>query len=328
VNTLDNLRAKLESRREEFRKNPDAGFTLMDIMVVISILGVLIAVSVAMFGSLKDKAAQVEGNLKSELRPTPAPAPDPVAVTPPPDLTMLWISLGVAGGLVVLAVLVTILVMVIRHSRHGALQLRQQLAAKAEDRRKALEIWNKSVGLHKELSAKVLEIEMDWDMLFSYPALVDASVPQTRDFHRALRTLDSVSAEPPADLNLAMAITELPYPKLVAEAEESWLAAWSFAKRTGTKLLPKEERKKIDQILQLLKLARDSGGSENERSVAYGRAAKLIGELRFISIPQRALATIDTEAQLMLEAVTNIVAPVKAEKDAPTQATPEKVFAL
>lgn len=240
----------------------------------------------------------------------------PAASTPSMDVSWAWPIIGIAGGGAGAVFLTVLSVGAIKRSRRTSLELRELEEARAEDRRKARAAWQKYADAHSELKAKILEAETDWDMLFSYPTLVDASVPQTRELHRAIRALDAAPADPPAELNLSMAIGELHYPKLVAEAQEAWNLAWSFAQRTGLKLIPKPERKKIDQIVKLLKLARDGGGSEHERSVAYERAAKLIGELHFVRIPEAAMRSIEAERRPMIEAPSEAssLASQKAER--------------
>lgn len=300
MNYMESMRAQLAARKNQ---KTQAGFTLIDIIVCVVFILALSVVGLIAYRTIIKNAREQNG----ELDGTPAPQPletQPVQ-TPvsgePLDLTMFWTVLAILGGLAVLALIVFLLVMVIRKNKLSAEELRARRLAAEEDHRKALGVWQKFVGLHGSLKAKALEIETDWDMLFSYPALVDASVPQTRDFHRALRAADVASSEPPAELNLSMAINELTYPKLVEAADEAWRIAWDFAKKTGTKLIPREERKKINQILKLLKLARDAGGSNHERAVAYERASKLVSELHFVKVPEVALKSIGAETRLALE---------------------------
>ena len=226
----------------------------------------------------------------------------PAAPTPSLDISGALPYLGLAG-LGAGGVVVTVLgVGGAKRLRRRNLELRELEEARSEDRRKALAAWQKYADIHSELKAKILEAETDWDLLFKYPTLVDATVPQTRELHRAIRAADAAPADAPAELNLSMDIGSFPYPKLVMEAQEAWNLAWSFAQRTGTKLIPRDERKKIDQIMKLLKLARDGGGSEHERSVAYERASKLISELSFVKVPEAALKAIGMEARQMIEA--------------------------
>lgn len=218
-----------------------------------------------------------------------------------PDLSGFWNIAGVAGAIVGLGLLITGLVFAIAKTRSVRRDLEERRSAAAAERLKALAIWNRSVDLHRGLSAKALSIETDWNMIFSYPALLDSSIPATRDFHRLLKIADGLSPEAPAHISLSTDIPSLPYPKAVTQADSAWTAAWSFAQRTGLKLIPRAERKKLDQIERLLKLAR-SGGSEHERSVAYGRVAKLIGELQFVKAPEAALKSIDSHRRAMIEA--------------------------
>ena len=274
----------------------------------IGFLGViLIFAAPSILSSPKDElvvstSKETTAPIASEV-PEPAPSADTMATAEPPaDLTGLWLTLGIIGGVLILGILVVLLVSVAKRARHANLELKEKQEAVAAEKARALAVWAKSTDRHRELKDKVIEIETDWDLLFGYPTLVDASVPQTAAFHRALKAADAASDEPPADLNLSMDIGALPYPKLVAQADEAWDRAWSFAQRTGTKLVPQEERRKIDQIVQLLKLARDGGGSEHERSVAYERASKLISELHFVRVPEVAMRSIETERRPMVEA--------------------------
>lgn len=181
--------------------------------------------------------------------------------------------------------------------------------SKSHDRARARELWDGFVTRHGVLREKLLEIETDWDLIFKYPALTNSTVATTRQFHRALRAADSLSAEPPSKLDLTMDLSRMPYPKLVLEAEDAWQVAWDFARHTGTRLIPKEERGRIDQIVQLLTMARDSGGSDHERAVAYERARKLIGELSFVRIPETALEAIEAEQRKMIESAPAVLQP-------------------
>lgn len=223
-------------------------------------------------------------------------------VTSTLDLSGVWNTMGMIGAGAGIALLSIGAFWMLNKARRSALAHRREQEAVAEDRRQALAVWQKFIDRHRTIKANVLEIETDWDLLFSYPALVDASVPQTLALHRALSKLDSASSIAPAGLNLSMEISELPYPKLVTEAQEAWRAAWSFAQRTGLKLIPRAERKKLDQISKLLELARNGGGSEHERSVAYSRISKLVGELQFVKVPEVAMQSIEGERRRMIEA--------------------------
>ncbi len=297
----------------------EGGFTLIDVVVCMGLIVILSVAGFVAYNALIAKARE-QRELANGATPTPTPSLEapvdrtPTEVTTPPDLTGLWVVLGVVAALVVLGILVMLFVMVIRKTHHSAQNLRYRKQAAKIDHEQALGIWQKSVDRHRELKNKVVEIETDWDMIFQYPTLVDSGVPATREFHRALRAVDDVSPVAPAGLTLSMDISGFPYPRLVSGANEAWLEAWSFAQRTGTKLIPREERKNIDQIVKLLKLARDGGGSEHERAVAYERASKLVSELNFVKVPAESLKALGAESRLMLEGGPSAQSTTEAEK--------------
>lgn len=307
-----------------------------EILLILGIAVGAIAVASWIGGLVMDKgqniAAQVEqeGGSNTTADDTVAAPPAaqsdstelPAESPAPADLSWVWTGLGIAGGGAGVVLLSTLSTVAIKRSRRASLEYNEALAAKVEDRRQALAVWKNYQDTHQSLREKTLEIETDWDMIFKYPALMDGRVPTTRDFHRALKAANGASAEPPAELNLSMAIGDLHYPRLVTAAEESWDVAWAFAQRAGTGLIPQEERKKVDQIVQLLKLARDGGGSEHERAVAYERATKLMGELHFVKVPEAALRAISAEARPMIEASAELSSP------AAQQVQPERLFAV
>jgi hypothetical protein len=291
------------------RKTYREDLELVQTILIMAVMVIIVLLAASWVGSpIGFKADEVAGQAGEGATSSAAPSevaealPSTAPVPPPADLTGLWIGAGIAGAVLVLLILTVGLVTLVKRSRHGALKLRQEQAAQAEDRRQALVAWTAVTQTHQRLKDKAFEVETDWDMVFSYPVLVDPTVATTAAFHRALRAVDSISPEAPATLHLGMDITSLPYPQRVEAAEEAWLAAWDFAKRTGTKLIPAGERKKINQIVKLLKLARDGGGSEHERAVAYERAEKLVSELQWVKVPERALQAIGAESRLMLEA--------------------------
>lgn len=235
--------------------------------------------------------------------PTPAPTSEPASPpAEPADLTWLWITLGITVAVAILVVGVLLTVMLTKKLRRASRDEAERERLEEARRKRLEETWTRWTDRHQAVKEKVLAAETDWDMIFSYPCLSDATIPQTRDLHRALRAVDHASSTMPSGLDETTDIGSLPYPTMVLAAEESWEAALSFAKHTGQKLLPKEERKTIEQIIKLLRLAQDSGGSTSERDVAYARAQKLIAGLRVFKVPEKALAVIETEQRLMLEA--------------------------
>lgn len=315
---LNSTRARFsELRRLSKRESGFGGSELLSaigvIILVLVIPGwIVFSGRIAKAEEAKAKAAadmaELERAMARELggevataAPSPSPSTQLASAAPSADYSFIWVALGIIGALVLIAGLTAFLILQLRRLTASKLELQERRNAKAEDHRRALEIWQGYRNVHDGLKLAVLDAETDWDLIFQYPALVDGSVPQTRDFHRALQEANAQSATPPAELNLSMAIGELPYPRLVGVADEAWASAWKFARRTGTRLIPREERKRIDQIVKLLRMARSTGGSEQERAIAYERAAKLVSELRFVKVPEATLQALGAESRLMLE---------------------------
>lgn len=283
------------------------------IMLMLLIGGAMTAGGTSMSGLFVPSSEKGEGG-KTSPDPSPSTTPETSAPTPgpthqptsspaePADLTWLWITLGITAAVAILVVGVLLVVMLTKKLRRAAHAEAEQKRLQEAKRRRLEEAWTRWTDRHQAIKEKVLTAETDWDMIFSYPCLSDATVPQTRDLHRAMRSVDHADNDMPTGLDETTDIASLPYPKKVLAAEEAWEAAFSFAKRTGQKLLPREERKTIEQIVKLLHLARDSGGSPSERDVAYARAQKLIAGLRVFKMPEKALAVLTHEQRLMLEA--------------------------
>lgn len=289
------------------------------IMIMIMIGGAMTVGGTSMPGLFAPSSEEGEGNEpsptpSSSTSESPTPAPEPTQQPAPPpaepaDLTWLWITLGIVAAVAILVVGVLLTVMLVKRLRKASRAEAERKRLEEARQERIREIWQSWIDRHKAVKEKVLSAETDWDMIFSYPCLSDATVPQTRDLHRAISAADHASDSMPPGLDETTDISSLPYPKMVLAAEETWQTAFSFAKRTGQKLLPKEERKTIEQIIKLLRMAQDAGGSPSERDVAYSRAQKLIADLRVVKVPERAMVMIEQEQRLMLEAPASSPSP-------------------
>lgn len=289
---------RLNALRERVKWGKENGFTILELLIVVAIIGILMAIAIPLFGKIRQDAKEKAGEA------TPAPTKKPTEVTDTvgaaPDMNILF-YLGIAVAVVIFIAAVIWLISTVTKARRTSLELKQKTQELDADKAKALLFWSRYVDEHATIKEKALAAETDWDMLFSYPALSDVSVPQTAAFHRALKTADLTAPEPPADINLSMDLADLPYPKAVTAAGEAWTLAYDFARKVGLTLIPADERKKIDQIMKLLEIARRSGGSDHERNIAYERVAKLVKELHFVRVPERALQALTSESRLMLE---------------------------
>lgn len=249
----------------------------------------------------------------TEGTPTATSSPSPIATphttTPPSqepaDLTPMFITLGVIGGLVLTVILVLLLVTAIGRARRGIRSSRELAAAQRATAERQAATWQAFRDRHDELLRKILHAETDWDALFFTPALTDPNVPQTYAMLRAMRaagTLRDTAGTLPTGLDAEADLTELPYPNAVEEFAAAWDVAERHARRVGQKGIPAAERKTIAGIRTLLDIAENSSASANERNIAYRRAQTLIAELESIHIPARAIAQLEEHHRLMLTA--------------------------
>lgn len=249
-------------------------------------------------GSLGETAGDGKGPKKTPA-PTPTKAPTPEPPLDPgqflPVLVIVGIVLGVLG---VLAVLYFGLRKVLS-DRAVKLELQTE---KDELRARLQAKWDDVVRRHEKLKAKFLDAEMNWDVLFSLPALTDPTVPQTTAMLRAMQAANDADNVMPTSLLIDDNLSKYPYPKAVGAFAVAWRAAEHHARAVGQSLIPAEERKTIQQIRDLLAVAQDSGASANERQMAYRRIQTLMKSLRSIAVPERVMQEIEEQKRLALAA--------------------------
>lgn len=225
--------------------------------------------------------------------PTPAAEPDPVVLPRIENPETLWL---IPIGLLVIAAIVAGVWIGRRELANRRLERQRRAKVRAEAEAK----WAKLVERHRSLEAKVLHAETDWDMLFSYPALTDVSVPTTAAMFRAMNAATAAEVSMPSG-NLDRASTAWhPYAQAVDDFALAWEAAYRHAKRLGQAGIPKAELKTVAEIRTLLALAENSGSSDMERRHAYTRAQRLMGELTSFHLPEKALAQVEAASRQML----------------------------
>lgn len=175
---------------------------------------------------------------------------------------------------------------------------RKQLRAEAARQERLDAIWTKITDRHDELKGLYLKAETDWDMLFSMPALQDVSIPETAAMIQTMNAADNARCPRPRDLTEDQDIHKLSYPRAVQDFSNAWQAAMDKARSVGQKMLPREERKLLREIRQLLTLAENAGASDSERQLAYQRARSAMDKLSDTRLNRRisALAINQIEA--------------------------------
>ena len=236
---------------------------------------------------------------------TPVPTPSPTPTTPPSSLSLPQVENMGTLWLIPIVILSLIgIYLLVRRVRHDAQRIRTQreIAAATQERMEAK--WQVVRDQHRRLVAKYLAAETEWDQIFLTPALTDPTVPQTAAMLQAMRSVTSVGDQMPLGIDETTDITELPYPRAVARFAQTWAAAESTAVKIGQSLIPAHERRAIEQIRQLLRIAEGTGSSPDERRSAYTRAMKMIQALTSVTVPEKARAAIEQSQRLMLDAST------------------------
>lgn len=250
------------------------------------------------------RGAEVENEPSASPVATQAPEPSPEPADP---IVLPEIHNGMT--IVVVLAIVAILVIgslitwkLVRNHRHTTRLERERREALEKDKAAALASWQKIIDRHATVREKHLHAETDWDTLFLYPAINDASVPSTLRMLQAMRAASVVSDKPPASLSTDTDISALPYPKLVDKLEAAWDEAWSHARKVGQRSLPLKEKKLITQIRQLLRTAENAGSSPTEVELAYKRINDLVAQLEVVRLPEKATQAIEQHQRLAIEA--------------------------
>jgi len=291
--------------------SPGTDYTSWAQISMLLIVGGALVIGGITFASMLTRAAgetsgASDGGGESTSAPEETTAPSPEPTDEPADPISLPKIENADTILVVVAILVGLAITALIVWFLGRSARRARLEAKTEKARIArLDArWQDFIDRATDIRRKIYNAETDWDMLFSYPALTDVSVPATAALYRALRTVDDLDSTRPAstDADEEKDLSTLAYPKAVQELEAAWKKAFQNARRIGMSTVPEDERRKVEEIRRLLALAMDSGSAEAERQVAYDRAQKLIKKLRSIHVPQRALLELEEGNRLMIEA--------------------------
>lgn len=230
-------------------------------------------------------------------RPVPEPTEpgNPIVLPEVQNLEFLWLlplALATLAGMYLLT----------RKIRIDRAAHKTASAEKARIEERVAGRWNGVKELHQLYVQKYMDAETDWDMLFSYPALQDSSVPQTAAMVRAMVKAGQIDDTQPSTLTEDSDLSQHSYSQAVNAFADAWHEAYEHAKKVGQTGITNEERKIIALIRQLLSLAENSAAAPNERSMAYIRAQKLIKTLQNVTIPASALLQIEQHQRLMLEA--------------------------
>lgn len=238
----------------------------------------------------------------SPVPTSPGTVPDPIVLPEIQNLGFLWL---IPVVLITLGVLY-VLVRKINHDRAAGAEARmekaRQLLLQEKIAQNIARRWDAVVANHQRLKKLYLESETDWDMLFSYPALQDVSVPETSALVHALMTADDCDPAQPDSLTEVSDLSDYSYVRAVNKLATAWKRALENAQKIGQSGIPREERKTIKQIRNLLNLAENSGATPSERELAYSRAQLLMKTLTSVTVPPALMIAIESGQRLAIEA--------------------------
>lgn len=231
--------------------------------------------------------------------PAPAPAPDPIVL---PEIQN-W------GFIVLLVVILAALAAGIPLATVGWRKLNR---VRAEDIAKKLEIesakakllasWSIVTTTYEKTLSKYLEVESDWNILFSAPSFVDPGDAHTAAMLEAMRSAGAIDPSMPDSFVLGEDPWKSEYGRAVQRFSTRMQSALRHAKQIGTNALPADERKRVQEIRKLLDIAENHGSSINEREIAYGRAMSLIRKLKAMHLPEKAFLAVEQKFRLAIEA--------------------------
>lgn len=217
-------------------------------------------------------------------------------------MVLLWIGVAIAA-----IALIAAIIWGISKLRHRKQLQRKQLEvqeaerkARDEEQAKIAARWKTVTDRHEAMRLNVLKAETDWDMLFDLPALTDIKLRATSKLYRAMRDAENTIPDMPDTFTLSTDLNTLAYPKAVRAFEDAWEAAYANAQRISTTKIPAKELKTIQRIRALLTLAEGVGATDHERHTAYTQIRKMLGDLKTIKVPERALLHIEEKQRLAL----------------------------
>lgn len=153
--------------------------------------------------------------------------------------------------------------------------------------------WEAARATEKRIFDKWTQYELHFDLLLSYPAMTDVSVPQTAKFHESQRVVNRVRLD---TFNVPDEPALEKYESAVTAYEHAFLVAEKHAKAVKWNLVPEDDRRILTDMQNVLKVAADGATPEPYRRTLYGRLMKLAGQVSTITFPRPAMDQIERNA--------------------------------
>lgn len=259
-------------------------------------------------GSLFRNAATGAEDEVNDLDSDPSPTPTPAEESEPSTISMPQVEGALPMvGLIALTLIILGLVWLMLHFWIKQRRARRKAAEAAEAAQKRIdEAWQSYIDTEKKVMEKFLHAETDWDMIFNYPSLTDPKVEETSALYKAMRAVDRANSDQPKHLTEDSDLTSFEYPRAVIAFEAAWDTAFAHAKRVGQKSIPKEERRTLRDIRDLLSVAENPASAETERSNAKRRIKQLVKRLDHVKLPPRTMDAIEAGTMLQIESMESL----------------------
>lgn len=285
-----NPKISMKARWKVFRTNlneakqDSSGFTLLDIMVAMIVIGLLSILAVSMMGQQMKAARKAQGLSEdaAPVAPTPAPAPKVQVDFPWEVILGVGLIIGLAAG-----------------AFWGAIFVTNKIKAANTAIKKNLLGWKTLIDSHNRIRSEWMSYETDLLKMIDYPMLTDMSEPATIELHKALKNATLHSPKGMKGLDRTP-FAQSEYAIAVSELDTAWHVAESKAKLANWNSFDKEEQKRLQRAKDLLSIAMNSGATSSERQLSYKAAMKALKGL--INAPEKTLLSIEENIRLAVAA--------------------------
>lgn len=293
----------LTERMRTLRSTAERGFTLVELLVVICILGILATMAIPILLNQQQKgeeARQAVAEAAASATPTPkAVLPTPDAAPAVPAEPFNWTPIIIGG--VVLALILAIFGLVYLWRAH--LGPRASAAKQAVDDQRAQRIaaksaWDGALVAEAEASARWLAYEKDLELAMRFPLMRDFSSEVVKQVVGSMSKAAGLRGGVPS-VQPGREAADQPYVAAVRDFVHALDVAEAQARRVGDNLLTPEQRANLATAQQMFRIVTGEGSSQHERESALKRMNSLLRGI--IEVPPMVLAQIEQAHGIRLE---------------------------
>lgn len=294
----------LTERMRTLRSTAERGFTLVEVIVVIAIMGIIMALLVTTFSSQRQKATELAQSVAEETA-SATPTPDAVLPTPTPAAASVpaepfnWAPIVIGG--VVLALILAIVGVIYAWRTHlgpRASAARQAVIDQRAQRVAAKDAWDGALAAEAQASARWLAYEKDLELAMRFPLMRDFSSEVVKQVVGSMSKAAGLRGGVPS-VQPGREAADQPYVAAVRDFVHALDVAEAQARRVGDNLLTPEQRANLATAQQMFRIVTGEGSSQHERESALKRMNSLLRGI--IEVPPMVLAQIEQAHGIRLE---------------------------